>query len=452
MTDRSRLFYAGRSDGFGERLRAILNAMVLADHFGGRFGFHWNPKIGGQTNHHAIAEVTDTFSEKFVADHHIDKARLEAMHIVPLRSAMTFRASHDGTMPSDADAIEVDQTDVPRQGVAFPSGLDRWALIRRAWNDLTFSDTLEYARSRALAQPLPVRCVAIHLRAGDIVYGVFRMTDRFHSKVSPYPVAEEFIRRQIAKGVTPVIFGQDVDLCRYLRDRYGALLAHDMADAFGFDRNQQAMFDIVLMSRCQEIIAGNSGFAILASWVGGAKLINPQRAFSAKDMVAFIEQAIFSSDPAEGVSPLQRAFACRYALVVSGQHFPTEPRFQRLMDHARAMDPENGFYHLVQAAASYAAGDTQTGEALVRKMLGTRSDFSRILLAKKMQKGKHHLDPFIPVITQQAEMGSPGAALFAYTFFNGQGESDKAREYAALFAAHATPDLAALGERLIVPV
>ena len=305
-------------------------------------------------------------------------------------------------------------------------------MLRKAWDDLQFAPGLEAARHLATTLPFPAQATAIHLRAGDIVYGHHRLSDRFHYKVCAYPIVEEVIRTQIAAGFTPVLFGQDLALCRYLRDRHGAVLATDLGDGQDFDKTQQAIFDIVLMSRCGRIVSEESGFAVLASWIAGVERSVPLAEVHPQQKVALIEAAVFAANAGKDVSALQRAFACRNAFVLSGLHFPTEPGFQRLLDEARKLDPENDFYHFVQAVASYASGDAKTGEEITRTLLSGKKRFLYPLLKKQIGATGYEVEPYLPVMTQQADLGFAMAALFVSRAYGYQGDTAKAAHYASL--------------------
>jgi hypothetical protein len=428
------LFYASRADGLGGRLRAIMNAQVLAGRFGGRFGFLWGDMAATEDMaQHSIAPVLETFSPDFAAAHHIDKRHLDGMQTMPLGKA-TRAPDRDGAFARGIDAIEVGQVDLSYQGVAFPPGAARTALLRKAWGDLQFAPALEAARRAAGSVGFPARASAIHLRAGDIIYGNHRMLDRFHSKASSWPIIEEMVRNQIREGFTPVLFGQDLALCRYLRDRHGALLATDLTVGYDFDKNQQAIFDIVVMSRCERIYAERSGFAVLAAWIAGVQRSSPLFNYRADEKVALIEAALFAETPVADISPQQRAFACRNAFVMAGIHFPSEPRFQRLLDHAREMDPENDFYHFVQAVACYASGDAKTAEAMIGALLlSEKTTFLRAFFLKRSDEPRFEVDPYLPLLTQQAELGHAMAALFVSRAYEARRDTAKAGYFAALF-------------------
>jgi hypothetical protein len=445
MQDTPRLFSASRTDGLGERLRALLNARVLAEHFGGRFGFLWGEMTKGtELDHHSVAPVSETFSPDFIAAHHLDRQSLDRMQTMSLGMAMQVQAMA-GAFPSDVDAIEVSQGNLSGQGVVLPPGTDLTTLYRRAWDSLPFVPALEEARRLAETVSFPARAAAIHLRAGDIVYGHHRLTDRFHCKVCAYPIVEEVIRNQIRDGFTPVLFGQDFALCRYLRDRHGALLATDLAVGQVFDKTQQAIFDVSLMSRCERIFAEDSGFASLATWIAGTERSLPLFDYRADQKVALIEAAIFADKSSADVSPQQRAFACRNAFVVSGIHFPTEPRFQRLLDHAREMDPENDFYSFVQAVASYASGDTKTAEAMIGVLLSGKRRFQYPLMNKPNGEAGYEVDPYLPILTRQAELGFAKAARFVSRAYDLRGDPEKAAYFASLGKTRGKANPAAAG-------
>ncbi len=64
-----KVFYSNRTDGLGERLRALLNAMMMAKLFGGDYRFSWSgTKAGNQF--HATEKVNEIFSDAFIQEHY----------------------------------------------------------------------------------------------------------------------------------------------------------------------------------------------------------------------------------------------------------------------------------------------------------------------------------------------------------------------------------------------
>jgi hypothetical protein len=457
-------FVAARSDGLGERLRALLNAMALAQATGAGFAFNWRSIRPRDIPFHDTLPVNETFSRDFVNRFHIANGPLKRLAPASLNiadAAIAAAWDTDGALgdvvldDGPVHHVLVGQNDLSRQAPALARTVALPPDMRALFDAIPFSPAMDAARRAAARVALPDDVTAIHLRAGDIIYGHHRFSGRYHGKVCPYPIAMGIARDLRAKGRTPLIFCQDQAVGPLFKAEAGAILAHEIDVGTEFSRAQQALFEISLMSRCTEIIAASSGFALAAALVKGRTARNPRKAYPAETAVHLIEDAVFTEPPWAGVSDLQRAFACWSAFDLAGHLVPPDDRFRRLLDLGRRLDPENGFLDLVHACDLYLQDAPARAEALLTGLLSTGwGDPSPIeqVLTKPFPDKTRTADAYRPILEDQARKGQPVAALCVALICAASSESDKAREYAALFAAHATPDLAALGERLIVPV
>lgn len=101
-------FFSNRTDGLGERLKALLNAMVLAEHYKLPFKFCWpeHKDYVLQSGHPDIS-ASSIFSKTFLDMHLIDRDDLKAFRVRPLRS---LGASIEADI-----AIQVQQTSLKGQ-------------------------------------------------------------------------------------------------------------------------------------------------------------------------------------------------------------------------------------------------------------------------------------------------------------------------------------------------
>jgi hypothetical protein len=65
-----KIFLAQRTDGFGERLRAILNAMAFSDYYGLDFKFNYKEREGGLREFHSVGSLDSIFSKIFIDTYH----------------------------------------------------------------------------------------------------------------------------------------------------------------------------------------------------------------------------------------------------------------------------------------------------------------------------------------------------------------------------------------------
>ena len=185
------VFLADRVDGFGARLSAMVDAAWLAARFGRGFKFSWRP-FGVSDHANVISPSDEVFDPAFLERHHLDRRALRGKAI---RSLQEVQRNLPDAVRDDSgiDAIRIDWRPFARQAPDLAPMMGS-AGRRAAFEAIRFAPPLEEARSLAAAVDVPADSVAIHLRAGDIVYGRFRAFGALHAKVLPYPLFFELLR------------------------------------------------------------------------------------------------------------------------------------------------------------------------------------------------------------------------------------------------------------------
>jgi hypothetical protein len=327
-----------RKDGLGSRLRALLNAMVLAEIYDGDFRFSWPMGEFAEDASHDIAPVEAVFSEAF-ADRH--------MFGRPLRGAETRFAGLAAFAAAPADAhVTVRVIENNPLARAMPRLKGRLArdAYARAFARIGFSPALAAIVARAHAAPIAPTATAIHLRGGDIVDGRFRFIGRFADKACPAPLAALLAEQADRAGRQVVLFGQERRTLDYVvgRTRGRAVVAADWAgpdvDALG-----RALFDVVAMSRCAEIVAARSHFSLLAAAIGATGATDPIGAIGGRKALAALEAPVD-----EALDARSWAFA-RWAAYRRFGGELTGARRCALLADAAALDPPNPLYPLMQA-------------------------------------------------------------------------------------------------------
>ena len=304
----------------------------------------------------------------------------------------------------------------------------------KLFSQITFSPKLEAARHLANSTPLAGTKVAVHLRAGDIVYGKYRFTGSFTSKVCPYPWAEEIIRQSAKDNISVIVFGQDLELCQYFRDTYGAVLAADLVAGAEMSNPEQALFDICLMGRCDKIYAGSSYFSSIAAKISGAEVIDPYRHFRSLEAIDILEEAALEEAPDPRISPLQQAAACWTALRIGRERMSLEQE-RRFIDKAILTDPENLLYAVYKAHMLYREGEDAAAEDFFLDHISAnpQQKIDDILLKGVGSGGSRVLPQFMEILTQRAEARLPMAALCAALCMQRMGNTKAAKSLAATF-------------------
>ena len=110
----------------------------------------------------------------------------------------------------------------------------------------------------------------------------------------------------LSEGKTPVLFGQDQVSCRLIAEQRDVVLASGLM-ASSDDGLALALAEIVLMSRCEEIYAGSSGFARLAAAISGQEMRARTAGLSKARMIAAIKDDPDMADDSP-LPALQKAF------------------------------------------------------------------------------------------------------------------------------------------------
>ncbi|UWQ19670.1 hypothetical protein [Jannaschia sp. M317] len=412
-------------------MRAVLNAMVAAEQFGGEMILEWRAKGGPGAVFHVAGDPEGIFAPAFLERHLVsreDVARLSRLSTTDSAFEARFRDGA-GLQDGGVDAVVMSHARISSQMTSLADA-DTCALYRKAFDDIAFTPPLELARTLAWQVPLMRDCVAIHLRAGDIVYGSFRGSGRFTSKAIPYPLGDALIAQARADGAEVLVFGEDTALCRALARRHDATFAPDLVPEADFNSLQFALFEICLMSRCRTIHCGNSGFAYLAAWIGGADTTSVVDCFGGRAIVDATLTAL--KDVQAEVSDLQKAYAASYAV----HNYPsamTDEERTRLVSLCVDLDPENALYRIMEAEILYTSG--QGAEA--DRRLAAISDAEGLLSLEWLLlesspanvARRKHLRAFEPA----ARAGFPMAALCLALNAKALGKDGEAKRYAALY-------------------
>ena len=478
------VFVAHRNDGLGMRLEAMVGAMILAELTGGGFRFAWPGVYERGRAYHDIDAAEDVFAEDFLQAHLIaqedfDETRLVALddeigevlcqgRVAPgtmisiLKFVSVKRVFRQATFDSiTSRAVEafarigfsapMEEARAMAAGAALPvfrqATFD--SIVSRAaeaFAGIGFSAPMEEARAMAAAD-----VAAIHLRAGDVIYGHNAKTNLASDKAIPYPLAIDLIARLRAGGMTPLLFGQDADLLAHLRDEHGAYCADDIGDRSGFSPAQNALFDLCLLSRCGRIIGGRSAFCRLANRLAGRVRIKPlESLYEADEAVGIIERHLFDPDASPLISGRQKAFAARYAFVLAGERIARDERFWRLLELARENDPENAFLLLVYACSLYEAGREDEAEAMLWDGWNTGTPTLRWLLnatSKALPGGAR--TPYIDVLAEQARSGHPMAALCSAIYFTATRQDDRADRMVAILGRVSDPEIRRVAAQIL---
>lgn len=328
-------FISNRNDGLGERLKAMLNAIVMAKMFQRKFHIFWPSEVSAGKEFHAIDSKEYIFSKNYVEENFIEKEFLSKIKISPLSGINNIQEIFT---KSEADSYVCHQNEkfsfLQEAGGTIPG------IYKEAFDSIKFSESICNAISAAKNINIGEKAAAIHIRGGDIIYGRYRLSQRYQNKAICFPLVIALIDKLKKQGFTPVIFLQDKAVERELRHEKfnGIILARDYSNPF--DTTEQAFFEITLMSRCQLILAGTSGFAEVAARISGIKVTKNSDYLSKNESISAIKNWLLGN---EKIDSFQHSFALlNYVLI--GEDIISTKEIDEALTQAEINDPENGLY------------------------------------------------------------------------------------------------------------
>lgn len=344
--------YCARSDGLGARLVGLLAAMRVAQLLDVDFKFTWTGLSTWRmdfraVNGHSIAAPNEFFAQSFIDRHLIGAEGLsdlppelnEPLHLT--LQDLRDRFDRDGgiRLTGVPPLDEICSTEFPPSTFAMRDCFDRIGF------SMTIRNAIKAAEDVHLTGPMS----AFHLRGGDIVYGSWRKRVRWTYKSLPIPIAKAAIESAREQGKSVVCFGTDAHVVDYLSTEYGAVNGSALAAKFDTEA-ERAMFEISLMSRASEIIAGTSAFAKVAASLDRIPIFQPERVIDPERRQSVcIEDLMVNADTYDR---LQTAFSYWYLYYDGRRHRSSRANIEWL-NKAQEYDPDNKLYALVKAALLY---------------------------------------------------------------------------------------------------
>ena len=424
-----RTYVAMRLDGLGERLRALVNAIALAELTDGQFAFDWRQMPGTELEFHDIMAAEEMFDATFLQEHYRPELGTE---VLPIQSKADEIL---GRLPGKGEFVRVDQNvfDVELKGARELFNLR--GAFARAFAKIRFTPELEDARRLAAAVELPPLIPALHLRAGDVVYGRHRFSGRFTLKLYPFPLGIRVVEDAIGAGTRPIVFAQDAEFRAWLRDTFDIYESTDFLGGINLSRSQTALFEICLMARCSSIHAGNSGFALLAALLSDQRVVQPSSFLTPQERLRVIDECLAAGPQDARITDLQRATAAWASIKLSGDLLPLEGQLRR-SDLALRFDKLNPLYALHSASVLFELGRNEEAEQRLADQLHDGTE-ARQVFVENMRLGPYMgavlASPYLSVFSAAARRGLPLAAFCIGLASKASGVQQEADEYGLAF-------------------
>lgn len=433
----SKVVLSRRGDGLGERLNSLLNAMRLAEILDVDFRFTWPIGAVGKDPHHAIVRPEEFFSADFVAAHLMTTADSRGGFEEPAGPAddldslrRQLAAAERGLKaPGRPLHTRIDPEAVPAVSRGFGAEFDA----------VGFHPSIEALIAAARAVPLGDRTVGVHLRAGDNLFGHYRAWTAYWYKVVPVPVARALIVRFQAQDCEVLVFGEDTHAIDDLCATTGATDASTKRPTTGMTPAEAAMFDLVLLSRCDRIVSGWSGFAIQAASISDKDVEHHLDLIPPADVVALTKTDIALHG--DRYDPTHRSFAW-WAAYYGARHELSDEDSTDLLEAAIEADTTNPRARLRLAAVSYRAGhlergDTALVDALIADVAAGGATLESVMLFSLLIGRGYDSAEILGDVELGARDGAGPALLYRGALRAQRGDSVGAREDAAAFRAYA---------------
>jgi tetratricopeptide (TPR) repeat protein len=438
------LVLAMRQDGMGERLNAMLTGILLAKKLGYRYAFRWDDdllnrirKFGKDSESiknivgHAIAPAQSMFSNSYISKYHLTVNELPS-HIKELSGKqLDLKSLLNREVRESLGAWASPRNDVRQFLAGSLSGVKEFS-YQDAFTEIDFSEEIKLSINEAKKVELTGKLASIHLRTGDVFFSEYRKFVHYSYKGITLPIIKAIIQKLKDQGYAIIVFGQDIESLEYLKCSYDITLAYELIPKSCITAEQKAMFEIILMSRAQCIVAGTSGFARLSSWLGGLKVSRPSDFFDAQRQME-ISLEDLEENSAE-YHPLQAAFGYWYAYY-SGRKKKDYDISVKILKQAYTLDPDNQLYPIVQAALHFKNENYALGEEALYLLVDKEYElhrkgelpFIKILLGKTV--GEYNLSEYFEDLIVPLSQKKPYSLLIGALILNGRGDQEKSKEY-----------------------
>lgn len=385
---------AGRHDGLGTRIGAIISAMYIAKHLDGfKFVFSWlngtcDDHRGGVGNNEEVSfcseilMVNEIFSEKFLQDYLISsKYRSHSNDVLNLSFSDPvdrFLKRKWGSFIGKVSPYIYMKNLIPRKVLADLKGC--YESIQ--WSDrcTQIIQEVEYICSDIIANDF----VIMHLRGGEVALGEFRIAPHLwmHTKHFPYEVAIEIAKMEWERNHI-VIIGQDFKSNQILEDYLNQIKPNKdiqiysvdslIEDRYAYTHPERAFFDMNFLSKAKKIYAtGGSQFSNTASMIAGRELVcSFYDIYSNEELYNIIQKNIHCLE----IGNLHRAY-CYYRLHAFAKKLnkPLDVVYKWL-SKAMQEDSENDFYRVAMVDLLFAKRDLKAADAYLKTECLNREHF-----------------------------------------------------------------------------
>ncbi|QBL11986.1 capsule biosynthesis protein CapA [Campylobacter helveticus] len=390
------MILAGRDDGFGERMRAFLNALYVSKKYDLEFGFVWRDVSGinycddaVKTPFANLPKREELFSKEYI-DRYFRKDLTYSYYTPVLDSH--YRKSIDNLFEEPFETEwgwYMTQADLDKYFIDVDSNEYRRELVE-CFKSIGFNDTIKemFAQVEETTKVFG-DFVAIHIRGGEEMYNRNYINIWWHCryKFMPYPAAVALAIEHLEKGENIVFFGDNFNvlenlkgyLSRYVKERQidcenRIFIASDYGKEL--EGGQKTFYDVMLMSHAKFIFCSlTTGFARFACNISNNKLFSLQEYYTTTKIY---EAMIKYIDIAE-IDSRAKSFAYFFLYVLARElNLPFDAKWDYLQNSFKLVSSGNTRIFMIDTLLEY--GKIGEAEEMIASFsLEDRAEMVRIL-------------------------------------------------------------------------
>ena len=337
---------AARKDGLLARINSIFNGIVLSKHYNTPFIYTWVTGEGAENNNLSCISnrPVDFISESFRQEYHVDE------NIVRKCKMPWHKTMNTCSIITARTVVRIISQEKFKKQLAeyhnmlancqLTSGHRQNTGINREIFEHFFSQPMKDKFSALKDMRDWKQWIAIHYRAGDVIYGKCRHGDFVRDRSLSLPVVEKVIRDHQDQNIvimgTPQ--GESLNDLLELEEKYPNLELSPVIKLPDFSHNTTStLCDAYLMSLCKKIIcSGKSNMTGFAQRLSGVEIYIP----SAQEQKTAIEASLSNGDALHYTSKQQAFIHYNLFMIYTDEPEWSYEKADAILIQIHELDPE----------------------------------------------------------------------------------------------------------------
>ncbi|MCE7192615.1 hypothetical protein LZW12_08900, partial [Campylobacter coli] len=375
-------------DGFGARFAAIINAIRISKSMDLEFCFTWESRGGNKDLFHTVEDREKIFDQDFIKKYCLNN--IDGIQVGNFKDYFINKENFDyfrsySTMPFFNSALKEFKFEFNKELFYQSNILDFIGFTPKYRQILKDVDDIAKALSGY---------TAVHIRGGDVI-----QKDNYNSRISlifkTLPLAL-LVFLHMQKNSKYLFFIQDECVEVFYKKKYNINTASDFYPKDRvYDRYEKAFFDIILMSKCREIIAPHSGFSLSASYLSNQDILSYRTLFSGHQITNIIKNYLKndSNDIYTSISNKHIAFEI-LSLLFYGKNILTQEEYLYWCDKGYQYNLKNSIFVLLKIfCLLYYEKFNEAREVVLKECFCNEYKFEQTLMAIKTNThGKIYFD------------------------------------------------------------